>query len=76
MGFLDVEVHDTPQNLYGYQGDSRTDTAHVIVRRKYVGESSNDIGFLRNSEGVYEANISEFDRYNLKYDEEWLGKLS
>jgi hypothetical protein len=76
MGFSDVEVHDTPQTIYGYLGDERTDTAHVIVRRQHVGQSSNDIGFLRNTEGIFEASISEFDRDELKYDGEWLGKLS
>lgn len=64
MGFVDgeVEVHDDPQHLYGYQGDKRPQKAHIIIRRKYVGGSSNDIGFVRGEDGSYEAVISEFDR--------------
>lgn len=57
----------------GYQGDTRAEKAHIIVRRKFVGGSSNDIGFLRNSEGQYEAIISEFDK--TKYNESWRNKL-
>ena len=55
-----IEVHDTPQNLYGYQDDKRAQKAHIIVRRKYVGSSSNDIGF-ENINGTFIAHISEFD---------------
>jgi hypothetical protein len=55
-----IEVHDTPQNLYGYQGDIRKQKAHIILRRKYVGSSSNDVGYeLVN--GSFVAHISEFD---------------
>jgi predicted DNA-binding WGR domain protein len=61
LGFKgQVEVHEFPQHLYGYQGDMRKEKAHVIVRRKHVGSSSNDIGF-ENVGGFYTAYISEFD---------------
>ena len=43
---LHPEVHIEPQHLQGYQGDNRAQKAHIIVRRKYVGGSSNDLGFL------------------------------
>jgi Protein of unknown function (DUF1257) len=78
VGFGDVEVHAIPQNLYGYQGDMRADKAEIIIRRKYISSSSNDIGFMKNADGVYEANISEFDRTNkdLKYDEAWVAKVA
>jgi len=78
-----VEVHDTPQNLYGYQGDVRAQKAHVIIRRRYIGSSSNDIGF-ENIDGTYVAHISEFDSGTGTYasnhssarcNQEWQNKL-
>lgn len=56
-----MEVHDTPQSLIGYQGDRRVQKANIIVRRKYVGSMSNDIGFLKQDNGTYKLIISEYD---------------
>jgi hypothetical protein len=74
VGYREVEVHDQPQPLFGYQGDQRADRANVIVRRQHVGSASNDIGFLRQDDRSYLAVISEFDRS--KHDERWLGRLT
>lgn len=49
-------------HLYGYKGDKRKQTADIVVRRKYVGSASNDIGFKRLQDGSYEMIISEFDK--------------
>jgi hypothetical protein len=85
LGFTQymIEVHETAMPLIGYQGDSRSQKAHVILRRKYVGSSSNDIGFERMSDGRYAAHISEFDQgtgtyagHEGKYGKTWQGKLS
>ena len=51
VGFDDVEVHETAQHLYGYQGDVREQIAEVIIRREYIGVASNDIGFKRQDDG-------------------------
>ena len=83
MGFEGkIEVHDSAQNLYGYQGDVRNQKAHVIIRRKYVGNAANDIGFERLENGKYCVHISEFDQgkgfYSSakeKYGDEWQKKL-
>jgi len=66
-----IEVHETPQNLYGYQGDVRSQKANVIIRKLHVGGASNDIGFLKSPDGTYTSIISEFDRrfYNLLWSE-------
>ena len=48
------------QNLYGYQGDVRSQKAHIIIPRSQVGSASNDVGFERTSEG-YILHISEYD---------------
>jgi hypothetical protein len=74
VGYKLVEAHDTPQHLYGYGGDRRAQTAEVIVRRKYVGKASNDIGFRRTDDGSFEAIISLFDRW--KHSRGWLRRLT
>jgi hypothetical protein len=74
IGFKNVEAHETAQHLYGYQGDVRPQTAEVIVRRKYIGGASNDIGFKRQADGTFEAIISEYDRH--KYSQAWLDRLT
>lgn len=66
-----VEVHDSPEALYGYKGDNRAEAApgsadyappcHLIVRRKKVGKAANDIGYRRTEDGKYAAYISEYD---------------
>jgi len=50
------------QNLHGYAGDRREQTANIIVRRRYVGTAANDVGFKRKANGKYELVISEYDR--------------
>jgi hypothetical protein len=74
LGFDNVEVHETAQHLYGYQGDVREQTAEVIIRREYIGEWSNDIGFKQQNDGQFEAIISEYDCQ--KYSQEWLNGLT
>lgn len=75
VGFAKVEYHTSPQGLYGYRGDLRSDTAHVIVRRKYVGAASNDLGFIQRPDGTFEAIISDYDRTFGKKDEQWMARL-
>lgn len=74
VGLREVEVHDRPQTLYGYQGDARAEQAEVIVRRAHIGPASNDIGFARRPDETFEAIISEYDRR--RYDSAWLTKLT
>jgi len=68
-----IEVHKTPQNLYGYKGDVREDVAHIIIRRAVVGGASNDIGFLKQEDGTYKAIISKYDRG--RHNDQWIGNL-
>jgi Protein of unknown function (DUF1257) len=74
VGLKQVEVHDQPQSLHGYQGDTRPERAEVIVKRKHIGTFSNDIGFARRPDGSFEAIISDYDRR--KYDQSWLTELA
>lgn len=74
IGFRTTEMYQVPQHLNGYLGDQRKQVAHIIIRPKYVGSASNDIGFLRGDDGTYTAIISEYDR--VKHNQQWLDKLA
>ena len=56
------------------QGDQREQKAEIILRRKYVGASSNDIGFKLQEDGTWEAIISEYDKH--RFNTVWLNNLS
>ena len=56
-----IEVHAESVPLCGYQGDSREQQAHIVIRRKHVGSGANDVGWERQPDGTYRAWISEFD---------------
>lgn len=61
IGYAEVETGDRLP-LYGYHGDMRPETAEVVVRRRYVGSASNDLGFARQTDGAYKMIVSEYDR--------------
>ena len=67
-----VELHEEPVHLYGYQGDKRDQKAHVVIRRKYVGGASNDIGFIKEGK-AFTAIVSEYDQY--RYGPSWMKQL-
>lgn len=73
FGAGQVEVHERPVPLVGYQGDERTHRAHVVIRRRHVGEASNDIGFERTPTG-FRVHISEFDQ-SQRYGRGWSRRL-
>jgi hypothetical protein len=56
-----IEVHEQPVPLHGYQGEVRPQQAHVVIRRQHVGSGANDVGWERQPDGSYRAWISEFD---------------
>jgi hypothetical protein len=57
----EVEVHAEAQSLYGYTGDVRPEKAHLIIRRKYVQASANDMGFEVMRDGSIQVHISDYD---------------
>jgi len=67
-----VEVHPEPVPLVGYEGSRRAQTADVVVRRRHLGGSSNDLGFLRTPTG-YRAIVSRYDR--TRFGDAWLRRL-
>lgn len=68
------EVNSQGAALFGYHGDERRETAHVIIRRSQLDSASNDIGFARGADGRYRAVLSEYDR-SIGYDDRWIGKV-
>ena len=56
-----IEIHEQAQPLYGYQGDQREQSAHIIIRRHHVGQAANDVGWEKQLDGTYRAWISEYD---------------
>jgi hypothetical protein len=79
QGFTEdqIEVHDTPQPLYGYQNDQRQQMAHVIIRRQHVGSAANDIGFYIDAQDPEKCRsyISEYDSQSNGYHAEWQRQL-
>ena len=63
LGYTEVEEGEALP-LYGYLGDRRQETAEIVIRRKYVGSLSNDLGFARTAQG-YVPVVSEFDQRTL-----------
>lgn len=91
MGFKREElvVHKTAQQLEGYAGDKRQQTAEIIIPRRAVGGAANDIGFKLQEDGSFGAIISDYDRRNRcadrrskhaegcnGYSEKWLKKVN
>jgi Protein of unknown function (DUF1257) len=73
-GYTTVEVHQVAQHLIGYHGDRRAEVAHVIVRRQYVGDAANDLGFVRGEDGKFRAIISDYDSH--KHNAKWMTGLT
>ncbi len=59
-GYAETEEGDA-LSLYGYRGDRRPETAQIVVRRKFIGAASNDLGFQKTDAG-YVPVISEYDQ--------------
>lgn len=68
-----VEVHEEPVQLEGYAGDAREQRAHIVIRRRFISPSSNDVGFVATPTG-FRLIVSAYDR--ARFGGEWLTKLS
>lgn len=74
MGLGVVEVHSTAQPLEDWIGRPTDVLANVIVRRKSIGASSDDLGFVRNERGTYDALLSDIHLF--RFDRKWLVDLA
>ena len=70
-----IEIHSAPSNLYDYRNKIRPQKAHVIIRKEHVGIGSNDLGFIQQPDGTYNAIIDEFSQNSRGYDQKWLNSL-
>jgi hypothetical protein len=62
---IPFETHDTAVNLHGYQGDTRKQTAEIVIRRQHIGGASNDLGFKWNGETKkWEMIVSDYDNHS------------
>jgi|ERR1039458_2033089 hypothetical protein len=74
QGYHDVEVHDVAQSLEGYHGDVRSQKANVIVRRRFVGMASNDLGWEWDAKsGTFIQHISDYDKG--RHNQGWCDSL-
>lgn len=64
LGYSEVEEEEALP-LYGYQGDRRSETAELVIRRRHLGVASNDLGFARTPQG-YMPIVSDFDQRTLQ----------
>lgn len=71
---LTVTVHETAQHLNGYTGDTRQETAEVVILRQHIGSLSNDMGFKQQPDGTYKAIISDYD--SRRFDAKWMKTLT
>jgi Protein of unknown function (DUF1257) len=72
-----IELHSVPQPLIDYYGKQKGQSAHIIVRRAWVGAASNDIGFEFLPDGSVASHVSDYDRgYDMHYDAAWQGRVA
>lgn len=71
VGFEKVEVFTEPQPLRGIF--TTRAVGHVIARRRLVAGEMNDVGFLRRTDGHFDAVVEDMDRE--RYDAVWMGRL-
>lgn len=76
FGVDKAQYHELGKHLRGYMGDERPEAAEIIIPKRYVGDSSNDIGFKKQADGTFAAIISEFDQDHHKYNQDWLNKVN
>jgi hypothetical protein len=67
-----VEAHESPVDLVGYEGSARTQAAEIVIRRRHLGPTSNDLGFRRTPTG-FAAIVSDYD--GARFGERWLQEL-
>lgn len=74
MGVRNVEVHPHPVPLDDWIGRPTDVMADVIVRRKDLGASSDDMGFVRGEDGTWDALVSEIHLF--RFDKKWFAELA
>lgn len=71
LGHDQVEFHEQPQPLAGSWITLDSASAEIILRREHLRGAGSDIGFRRNSAGLFEAVIETMDQ-SRGYHHGWL----
>ncbi len=74
IGFPDAEAHEVPVGLESWRGLDLGVQANVVIRRDRLGPASDDLGFVRNSQGTFDAVIPEIHFF--RCDRRWLEDLA
>lgn len=72
-GLREVELHAEPQPLLTWRNQPVGESAEVIVRRRGIGATADDLGFLRRPNGQFEAIVSEI--LLGRFDRRWFAEL-
>jgi hypothetical protein len=72
-GFKEVEHSATPLELSSWRGKPIDATAEIVVRRRHIGATADDLGFTRGAEGRYEGIVSEI--LLGRFDRRWFAEL-
>lgn len=63
-------MHEEAQTLIDWHGKVRPQKAHIIIRRRFIDGVSNDIGFVKGTDGRYQAIISDYD--SGRHNQQWM----
>ena len=72
-GFKEVEHSATPLELISWRGKPIEAHAEIVVRRRHIGATADDLGFARGAEGRYEGVVSEI--LLGRFDRRWFAEL-
>lgn len=72
-GLQQVEHFASPQPLVSWRGQPLGEGAEVIVRRRAIGATADDLGFQRSSDGTFVALVSEI--HLSRFDRRWFAEL-
>jgi hypothetical protein len=74
-----IEWHEEPAVLHGPTIEV-PGYAHLVIRGQHVGPGANDLGFVRGSDGVFQALVGVMEQRSRGWhgpnDQTWLGRLA
>lgn len=74
IGYDGAEAHTERVPLMSWRGIPLGADANIIVRRERIGAAGDDLGFVRNARGTFDAVISEIHLF--RFDRRWLEDLA
>lgn len=74
MGLKNVEVHARPEQLRDWIGRPTDVLAEVVVRRKDLGATADDLGFARSPNGTFDLLASDIHLF--RFDRKFVAELA